>query len=292
MCPEKGDFSMRRLLIALTLTLLTTAAYGGHHGNWNIGDGDECSSRHFQFNDRRAFVAEETIEAGNLASLKVAVENSPVTVMGGSSHGYSITVCKAAESADLLDDIHVTVSGGELRATGPDHRDWLVAYRILVPDRANVEVETRNGPVAFRGLNGTVVARLSNGPVSLDDVDGDVDVVTKNGPVSIEGGSGNIKLRATNGPLSVDLDGRSFDGSLDAATQNGPLTVRVPAGYGSRVVVETRGRGPVSCHADECANARGSWWDDDDRPRRLEFGKGVENVHISTVNGPVTIRQD
>lgn len=282
---------MRRLLITLVLILLSTAAYARHGGNWNIGDGDQCNGRHFQFNNRRAFVAEETIEAGNLASLKVAVENSPVTVMGGSSRGYSITVCKAAESADLLDDIRVTVSGGELRATGPEDRDWVVAYNILAPDRANLNVETRNGPVAFRGLNGTVVARLSNGPVSLDDVDGDVDVVTKNGPVSIEGGSGNIKLRATNGPLSVDLDGRSFDGTLDARTQNGPLTVRVPSNYGSRVVVESSGRGPISCRADECANARG-WWDDDDRPRRFEFGKGAENVHISTVNGPVTIRQD
>lgn len=286
---------MRRLLIALTLILLTTAAYGGKNVTWNVGDGDECNGRHFQFNSRRAFVAEETIEAGNLASLRLSVENSPVTVMGGSSRGYSITVCKAAEAADMLDDIHVTVSGGELRAAGPDNGDWVVAYRILAPDRANVNIEARNGPVAFRGLNGTVVARMSNGPVSLDDVDGDVDVLTKNGPVSIEGGSGNIKLRATNGPLSVDLDGRRFDGTLDATTQNGPLTVRIPSGYGSRVVVESRGRGPVSCHADGCGKARNSsddWWDDNDRPRRFEFGSGAENVHVSTVNGPLTIRQD
>ena len=285
---------MRRLLIALTLILLTTAAYGGHNVTWNVGDGDDCSGRHFQFNNRRAFVAEETIEAGNLASLKVAVENSPVTVMGGSSRGYSITVCKAAEAADMLDDIRVTVSGGEIRATGPDSGDWVVAYRILAPDHADLNVETRNGPVSFRGVNGNVVARLSNGPVSLDDVDGDVDVLTKNGPVSIEGGSGNIKLRATNGPLSVDLDGRRFDGTLDASTQNGPLTVRIPSSYGSRVVVESRGRGPVSCHAEGCGKARGNsdWWDDNDRPRRFEFGSGAENVHVSTVNGPLTIRED
>ncbi|HEY6212662.1 MAG TPA: hypothetical protein VIW45_10270, partial [Vicinamibacterales bacterium] len=226
---------MRRLLITVSLVLLATAAYGEHHySSWNIGDGDDCSGRHFQFGGRRSFTAEETIEAGNLPSLKVSVENSPVSVMGGSSRGYSITVCKAAEAADMLDDIKVTVSGGELRATGPDRGDWVVAYRILAPDRADLNVETHNGPVSFRGVNGTIVARLNNGPVSLDDVDGDVDVLTKNGPVSIEGGSGNIKLRATNGPLSVDLDGRSFSGSLDATTQNGPLSVKVPSGYGSR----------------------------------------------------------
>jgi len=201
-------------------------------------------------------------------------------------------VCKAAEYAEDLDKIRVTVSGGELRATGPSDNDWVVAYRILAPDRADLNIESRNGPVAFRGLNGKLVARLNNGPVSLDDVDGEVDVVTKNGPVSIEGGSGNIKLRATNGPLSVRLHGASFNGNLDATTQNGPLTVKLPQSYGSRVVVEARGHGPISCHADECGSARGQWWDDDERPRRFEFGRGAENVRVSTVNGPVTIRQE
>lgn len=286
---------MRRLLIALVLGLLTTAAYAGNHGGWNIsGDGDDCSSRHFQFDGRRGYVAEETIEAGNLSSLKVTAESAPVSVMGGSSRGYSITVCKAAEAANLLDDIKVTVSGGELRATGPSDGDWVVSYRILTPDHANLNIETRNGPVAFRGVNGTIVARASNGPLSLDDVDGEIDVVTKNGPINIDGGSGNIKARATNGPLSVDLDGRSFNGTLDATTQNGPLTVRIPRGYNSSVVVETRGHGPVSCHAEGCGKARANsdWWDDNNGPRRFEFGTGPENVHVSTVNGPLTIRED
>src|SRR5215212_540714 len=277
---------MRRLLIALALGLLACGAYAGGHTYTNIGDADECSSRQFRFNGNRAFVAEETIEATNLTSLKVVAENSPVKVMGGSARGYSITVCKAAEVAEDLNDIRVTVSGGELRATGPSNRDWTVAYLILAPDRADINVEAHNGPVSFRGLSGSVYARLMNGPVSIDDVDGDVDVVTKNGPVSIDGGSGNIKLRATNGPLSVRLGGASFNGTLDATTQNGPLSVKVPSGYGSGVVIEARGHGPISCHADECGNARGNWWDDDDRPRRFEFGKGPENVHISTVNGP------
>jgi len=93
--------------------------------------------------------------------------------------------------------------------------------------------------------------------------------VTKNGPISIDGGSGNIKVRATNGPLSVDLDGRSFNGTLDATTQNGPLTVRIPRGYNSGVVVESRGHGPVSCHAEGCGKARSNsdWFQRLRRPK-------------------------
>ena len=285
---------MRRLLIALTLVLLSAGAYAGDRDRTytSIGDGDDCTNRSFRFNGQRAFVAEETIEAGNLPSLKVSADSSPVKVIGGNARGYTITVCKAAELAEDLDDIRVTVAGGELRATGPSGGEWAVAYRISAPDHANVDIESRNGPVAFRDLRGNVTARLTNGPVSLDDVDGEFDVSTKNGPVSIDGGAGNIKLRATNGPLSVRLGGTSFNGTLDAATSNGPLTVKVPRSYGSGVVIEVRGRGPISCRAAECANARGWYDDDDDRPRRFEFGRGPETVHVSTVNGPVTIREE
>lgn len=288
---------MRRLLIALASLLVAGAALAGDHQHSfnNIGDADECDGRHFRFSNRRAYVAEDTIEAGNLASLKVSTENSPVKVVGGNRGGYTILVCKAAEFAEDLDKIRVTVSGGELRADGPssDH-DWIVAYRILAPDRANLDIETRNGPICFRDLKGTVNASVSNGPVSLENVDGEVDVTAKNGPISVDGGSGNIKVRASNGPLSIQLDGDSFNGTLDASTTNGPLSVRVPRGFNTGVVVETRGRGPISCHAEGCGKARttSDWWDDNDSPRRIELGNGPENVHISTVNGPVTIREN
>jgi hypothetical protein len=282
---------MRRPLFALALTLLAAGAYAGDHSYSNIGDADECNGRHFRFNGNRGFVAEETIEAGNVSSLKVTAESAPVKVVGGNSRGYTITVCKGAELAEDLDDIKVTLSGGELRATGPSHGEWAVAYRILTPDRADVSVESRNGPVSFREVRGHVTARLSNGPLALDDVDGDVDVSTRNGPVSVEGGSGSFKVRAVNGPLSVRLEGSSFNGTLDASTENGPLNVKVPHGYNSGVTVELRGHGPVSCRAEGCADPHG-WYDDNDRPRRFELGHGAESVRISTVNGPVTIRED
>jgi hypothetical protein len=290
---------MRRLLIALASLLVAGAALAGDHYRQhsfsNIGDADECDGRHFRFNSRSSYVAEETIEAGNLSSLKVSTENAPIKVVGGNRGGYTILVCKAAELEEDLGKIHVTVSGGELRADGPTDNDWIVAYRILAPDRANLDVETRNGPISFRDLKGTVNASVSNGPVSLENVDGEVDVTAKNGPISVDGGSGNFKVRASNGPLSIQLDGTSFNGTLDATTHNGPLSVKLPRGYNTSVVVEARGHGPISCHAEGCGKARSNsdWWDDNDNsPRRIELGNGPENVHISTVNGPVTIREN
>lgn len=292
---------MRRLLIALALVLLATGAFAG--GRWdrttNIDDdADSCNGRNWRFNGNRAYTALETIEGGRLRSLKVSTKNSPVKFTGGNNSGYSITVCKAAELAEDLDDIRVTLDGGELRATGPANNDWSVSYHVRTPDGAELDVDAHNGPVAFRDVQGHVTARLANGPLALDDVSGDFDVTTTNGPISIHGGAGTLKVRATNGPLSVDLDGSRFDGSLDATTQNGPLSVSVPDSYGSGVVVEALGRGPISCRAAGCAawRAAARAYDDDDddyydrRPRKIELGRGATAVRISTVNGPVTIK--
>src|SRR5688500_12618454 len=292
---------MRRLLIALALMLLATGAFAGGNHTWtNIDDdADSCNGRNWRFNGNRAFVAQETIEGGRLRSLKVSTKNSPVKFTGGNNAGYTVTVCKAAEVAEDLDDIRVTLEGGELRASGPSHNDWSVSYHVRTPDGADIDVDAHNGPVAFRDVNGNVTARLANGPLALHAVSGDFDVSTSNGPISIHGGSGTLKVRATNGPLSVHLDGSRFDGTLDATTQNGPLSVKVPEGYASGVVVEALGRGPISCRAEGCAawKAMRAYDDDDDgsydrRPRKIELGRGVTAVRLSTVNGPVTIRDE
>jgi hypothetical protein len=281
---------MRRLALTLAVTLLATGAYA--HG-WNNIDGDDCSRRGFRFDGRTAHVAEESFDAPSLRTVKVA--NTPVSVKGGSGRGYTITVCKAAANAGDLAAIHVAVEGGALVSRGPDNDEWTVTYKITAPNGAQLDLESRNGPLALRDIDGTFVVRLKNGPLALDNVRGNVDAVTTNGPVSIDGGSGNMKVKASNGPISVTLDGASWEGgTLDASTSNGPLSVKVSPSFASGVLVEAHGRGPIACRAEACEgqlrrNQRG-WDDDNDEPRRFEFGRGPQNVRISTVNGPVTIK--
>jgi DUF4097 and DUF4098 domain-containing protein YvlB len=123
----------------------------------------------------------------------------------------------------------------------------------------------------------------------VKDSSGTITASTVNGPISIDGGSGNVKLTATNGPLSVKLHGSFWDGDLAASTQNGPVSLKLPRGYRSGVVVESLGHGPVSCRAERCAESRVRE-DDDDRLRRIELGSGPAAVHLSTVNGPVSVK--
>jgi hypothetical protein len=282
---------MPRLVLTIAATLVATSAFA--HGGWSNIDGDDCSTRGFRFDGRRAHVVEESFDAPSLRTVKVT--NAPVSIKGGTGGTYSITVCKAAANAADLNNIHVAVEDGALVSRGPDNDEWTVTYKITAPSGAKLDIESRNGPLALRDIDGDFVVRLKNGPLALHRVGGNVDAVTTNGPISIEGGSGTMKVKASNGPISVTLDGASWEGgSLDASTSNGPVSVKLSPAFASGVLVEAHGRGPIACKAEACEgqlrrNQRG-WDDDDDEPRKFEFGRGPQNVRISTVNGPVTIK--
>lgn len=292
---------MRRLGLILAL-VVSAAAFAHPHGRQGnfTANGENCTAANFEWDGEQAYVEKQVIDGGSLRALKATVEHAPVSVVGGNRGGYVIEACKVARRPEDLSAIRVSIVGEELRATGPEGRRWFVQYRILVPDNANVDIATENGPLAFRDVAGTVVARASNGPLSLKNLSGNVTASTTNGPISIAGGSGNITVRAQNGPLSVDLNGNSWvGGALDATTKNGPLSVRIPRGYNSGVTVESNGSGPVQCRAEGCERFFAADRDAADdygrhhrRPRRIELGNGAEAVRISTVNGPITVKDE
>jgi hypothetical protein len=45
----------------------------------------------------------------------------------------------------------------------------------------------------------------------------------------------------------------------------------------------------VSCRAEVCRQARRTWDDSDNR--RIELGSGPTVIHVSTVNGPLSVRE-
>lgn len=257
-------------------------------------DGHGCDSRQIRWDGELAHVEAETIDASSLRALKVSVTSAPVAVRGGSPRGYTIEVCKAAATTRDLAEIRVWLDGSELRSEGPEGRRWMVFYSIEAPADGDVDVTAKNGPLSIRDYEGVLRADATNGPLSLNNVRGSVEATTTNGPVSIRGGAGSMKVRATNGPLSIHLEGNSWSGGeLDAATKNGPVTLKLPRSYASGVVVETNGRGPVSCNAEGCAGVRRFETDAWSRePRRIDLGSGAEAVRITTANGPLTISND
>lgn len=291
---------MRRFLSLLALSFLAIPAFAyGHHGlNVNISTDDDepltrCDQIRASVDGERVPVTEESLDARGLRALTVHTgRNGGVYVSGTDDGRYSVKACKASALGDSS-SIRASLNGQTLSAEGPDRSDWVVYFIVRAPRNANLDLSANNGPVSVRDVNGTITAHTQNGPLSLKNTTGTVDGSAVNGPVSFVGDSGNVKLRVENGPLSVKLKSDFWgSGSLDASTANGPLSLKLPENYRSGVVVETDGNGPVSCRAAACRGVRAFRDDgDEDRPRRIELGNGSMVVHLSTTNGPLSIKE-
>ena len=289
-------FASAMILVGLS----ATSAAPRHHHSLNIHGGHrqpytDCSDLHIEFDDRDAVVRSEehTLTKAQAPVLKVHPHaNGGTQVVGWDNANYSVTACKAVapgnDAESMLSQIGMTIENGTVSTHGPsgDHH-WTVYLLIRAPKSAAMELETMNGPISLYDVDGKLTAHANNGPISLHNVSGDADITAQNGPISMEGSSGNIRIKTQNGPISVNLDGTSWNGAgLSADAQNGPVTLRVPSGFQSSFVVESTNHAPMSCHASICGSARKTW---DDEHRRIEFGSSPAVVHLSTVNGPVSV---
>jgi DUF4097 and DUF4098 domain-containing protein YvlB len=287
---------MRRFLfpVAAILVAVPMFAHDGHGRSVSF-DGDDpastdCSALTVRFDGNRVPVLSEEVAIGNAGSLRVRAErNGGIHVVGTTR--YAVTACKAAAAGVDPAQIRVNFNGTEVSGSGPGNEDWVLYFIVQTPRNASLELESTNGPVSVYRFDGTLNASAANGPLSLKESTGTIVATAKNGPISLAGGSGNVKLSATNGPVSVKLDGSAWDGNLEASTQNGPVSLKLPRGYRSGVVLESNGHGPVSCRAEDCYSARQRAVDTDDfQPRKIELGSGPQNVRLSTVNGPISVK--
>lgn len=268
------------------------------HGGGGHQPAQSCADLQIRFDDRDALIKSEehTITKAEAPTLRVRPHtNGGVQVQGWDQNNYSVTACKAAadfngEAERVLSQIAVMVQAGEVSTQGPNDEgnDWTVYLLIRAPKGSTIDVETLNGPLSLYSVDGKVTAHTTNGPISLQDFSGDAEITAQNGPISIAASSGNVRVRTQNGPISVDLKDKTWNGAgLSADATNGPLTLFVPKDYQSSFLVESRNYSPMSCHASICENARKTW---DDNNRRIEFGNSPAVIHLSTVNGPVSVR--
>jgi DUF4097 and DUF4098 domain-containing protein YvlB len=254
-----------------------------------------CSDLDMRFDNRRAQVQSEerTISKAQAPTLRVQAEaNGGLQVEGSDSNDYGVTLCKAVESGsdaeNLLSQIHLTFQNGELGVSGPSsHTRWGAHILVKAPKDASLDLQVNNGPMGLFRVDGNMKARAQNGPITVIGCSGDVSLSTQNGPVTLEGNSGRLRVDAQNGPLTISLSGKTWSGSgIEAHANNGPLTLEIPSGYQSGVLVESVGHSPFQCHASVCSEGRKNWEDDS---KSIEFGSGPTVIHLSTVNGPVSV---
>jgi hypothetical protein len=255
-----------------------------------------CSDLHIRFHDETPVMESEERTVTKAEAPVLHIEghaNGGVHLQGWDKETYSVTACKFAErfeAKEILSQIHLSVQNGEVALSGPsqnDHDRWTVFLLIRTPRDAQVELKAHNGPVGFYSVNGTIGAHATNGPITMRDCSGEAEIEAQNGPISYSGSGGNLRLHTQNGPITVSL-GMNWTGSkLEADAVNGPVTLRVPSGFQGSFLLESNGNAPMSCDASICGNARKTW--EGDR-KRIEYGSGSPAIHLSTQNGPVSVR--
>jgi DUF4097 and DUF4098 domain-containing protein YvlB len=299
---SKRDLAFLISATALLALVLTGARAASRHHSVSISDGHrqpmiDCSDLRIRFDDRDAVVRSEerTLTRAEAPTLEIRPHaNGGVQIVGWEKDTYSVTACKAASGSGadaerILSQISMTIDKGKISTQGPGYDDdWTVYLLIRAPKSAALDLETNNGPISLYHVDGKLTARAHNGPISLKNFSGEADITAVNGPISLEGSNGNVRVHTENGPISVALTGKTWSGTgLTADAKNGPLTLMVPRDYQSSFVVESRNYSPVSCKASICDNARKTW---DDENRRIEFGNAPVMIRLSTVNGPVSVR--
>jgi DUF4097 and DUF4098 domain-containing protein YvlB len=239
-------------------------------------------------------------------TLTLSKGEAPIIEMNGSDRGqihvhawdhadYSVETCRIAvadtraEADQIVRGITVNHTAGNLTFSGPttDSGEWTVVFFIHAPKDASVNLETKNGPIDVRGINGSVKLRATNGPIAVRDCGGSIDAQTKNGPIAFHGDRGDVHLTAENGPIALHFSADTWNGSLlEARTINGPLAVHMPENFRSGMRLETNGNSPVSCQAAPCRTA---WKETSLGKRTLQMNGANESIRLSTNNGPVAL---
>lgn len=254
-----------------------------------------CSDLHFHFDHHESTLQteERTITKAEAPTLRVQADsNGGLYVEGWDKDTYSVTLCKAAEAGpdaeSVLSQMHLSFENGLLRISAPSsHERWAAHLLIRAPKASALDLQVLNGPLTLDRVDGNLRVHAENGPVSVKGCTGGLDLTSQNGPVTLEDNSGKQNVQSENGPVTLSLSGDSWSGSgIEAHATNGPVTLRVPSGYKSGVLLESKGYGPFQCRASVCSEGRKTW---DEEHKRVEFGSGPAVIRVSTVNGPVSV---
>jgi len=260
------------------------------------GDGDTCADLKVR-SEGEVALAGETFTLPKTQPLAIeGTTRGGIRVRGWERPDYSVQACKIAVAGDRagaetsLKDISVKQVSGRFSASGPASGDWMVYYIVRAPKDADLDLETRNGPLSLDAVAGRIKARAGNGPVSIHECTGEIQARTANGPVSFSGAGGDVSLAAQNGPLSIRLSGSEWQGpKLEARTVNGPVSLHVPDTYHSGIRIETGAHTPLSCRAGICSGAASEVSGDQ---RSLQLNGANPLVRLSTGHGPVAVRSD
>ena len=186
------------------------------------------------------------------ATVGVENENGSVTVQSWNRPEIRVEAEKTVKgnvevAASAMKEIRIDVreEGGTLRVrtvlpkrNGGGFLDWLagndvnanVRYTITVPRKTSLDLETVNGRIEVRDVEGVMDLETTNGKIEIVKSSGRVNAETTNGGIVAQldaTSPGQMDLETTNGSVQLELP-EAFRANLDAATTNGSIKSDFP----------------------------------------------------------------
>lgn len=96
-----------------------------------------------------------------------------------------------------------------------------VKFKITVPERYNVNLNTSGGGISVGDLEGYVKAKTSGGGLKFGNIVGDIDGSTSGGGITIGECSGNIDVSTSGGGIEIS----KCEGEVEANTSGGGIKV-------------------------------------------------------------------
>ncbi len=186
--------------------------------------------------------------------IRVENTNGSIVVEGWDRDEVQIEAVKKAragsrkEAARLMDRIIIDISqsSGELavrtelpRGGGGSFWDWIfgggrstqVQYKIFVPVRSDLKIETTNGRITVSEISGRLKLRTTNGKIRVEEISGQVDARTTNGSIVADFNrldeSSDMGFYTTNGSIKIYLPS-DVRCDLRAKTTNGSINSDFP----------------------------------------------------------------
>jgi hypothetical protein len=238
---------------------------------------DDWCRRERWGNDRETYceVRQYVISGGASVLAVDASPNGGIDVEGTGRGDVQVLAKVQANAAteqrarEIASAVRIEATPSRIGADGPtglDRREgWSVSYRLSVPNMSSLSLQTVNGGITIR------------------DVEGQIDFKTVNGGVKLAGLAGNVKGRTSNGGVDVDLDGVSWRGEgLDVETSNGGVKLVIPEQYSAHLESGTINGG---VNVDFPVTVRGRM----DREIVADIGGGGPPIRVRTHNGGIKI---
>lgn len=219
------------------------------------------------------------------AGARISLENinGDITVVGGSGDQVVVIAHKKAGKQEYLDELKIVVDASadyvRIETRHPKREGgWFnwghdsggsVAYELAVPGDVELDaIETVNGDVEIRAVQGVVKAGTVNGGLVVSDLVSDV------------------SLETVNGSITATFNALGADQRVDADAVNGKIVLYLPSDVSARVTAETV-NGSIDADDFGLEPEKGFVG----RDLSGEIGGGDARISLDTVNGSIKLKK-